>query len=51
MISQKSLSQRDYSTLLSKTKLRGSAAIEASVIMHDPNMKTIILFIFVMSFA
>lgn len=46
------MSQAAYSDLLkSEKKLRGEAAIEASVIMHTPNTQNIAKFLFVMSFA
>mmetsp|Transcript_15002 Transcript_15002/g.20364 ORF Transcript_15002/g.20364 Transcript_15002/m.20364 type:complete len:408 (+) Transcript_15002:200-1423(+) len=51
MISSRRMSQAQYSEVLKKTKLRGQAALEASVFMHDPNMKNIGTFIAVMSFA
>ena len=39
----------DYSKVLSKSTLRGKDAVHASVIMHDPNVKHLALFIGVMS--
>lgn len=45
------LSQVQYSEVLSQSKLRGPMAVEASVIMHDPNIKQIVLFLMVMCVA
>ena len=45
------MSQAQYSVLLKSTNLRGQQAIDASVFMHDPNMKNIVTFLAVMSYA
>ena len=37
--------------MLRSTKLRGQAALDASIFMHDPKMSKIVTFLAVMSFA
>ena len=51
LIRSNRLTQVAYSELLTSTKLRGKAAIDASVIMHTPNTTNIAKFMVVMSFA
>ena len=45
------LSQSQYSQILATTPIRGKMAVEASILMHDPNVKNIAIFLFVMSFT
>lgn len=51
LVTQRRLSQEEYSEVLKKTKIRGKMAEEVSVMMHDPNKKNIALFLMVMSIA
>ena len=45
------MSQAAYSDILKSTTIRGKLAEDASVIMHEPNVRDIGKFLFVMSFA